>query len=617
MSVENDFTKLSLRVGLWGQINYFGRMPFVLYLVGLISLGCWRFAPALLEPGRTLAALDTDATGTTGWIAEVSRQFQEQGWSVFSHGDLILNSNIGIGLMEPAPSLNPLWRSLYILLGEFVPLVDDRYDWSIVLQFLLTGLIAWPFARSVGLRPVWAGVFSFFVLTAENTHRVHVHNGLSYLWVPMLGLWASLYFARHPNFKRAGLLAFVWWIAFLGNEYFGYFLLYASPALIVGYNWQDFKKQKWAQLLRYLKLILPWAPMVIALVCFSHPAVTLWRVIPPEHLPEYTSRPLPARTTQPKHVADAYSIKNIMAWIEPGLWEVPAWLKDGVFRSHVYEFSFRIGMVLFVFFLVIWYFRKHRILDWKDPNAPPLRPWLTMAGVMALMGLSTQYVLSGVWITMLIAPVFRVSVRAHAFTLIGVLIVFFLIVQWIYARYHKPQLRLGLVLLCVLVLFDITWPRSVVLSPYKTHPIPPLSSLMYELRDHHEEIGSPPSATLYLVCEKDPCTYRYPSYVYAGIHKLPVLDELAERKDLASVQQFFKNNGEASAATIQLFKSLGLRYILIPRLSGEFQSWIDYAQDSAELSTLASNEQGVVLELQNAAEFVRADFLKYLDIDQL
>jgi hypothetical protein len=510
-------------------------MPFFLYLIALFALGYWRFAPALLEPGRTLAAIG-DANGTTGWITEVSRQFQELGWSVFAHGDLVLHSNIGIGLLNPTASVNPFWRLMYIVLGELIPVVDDRYDMSVVVMFVLTGLTAWPFARLVGLRPTWAAVFCVFILTVENSFRIHSHNGLSYLWAPLLGLWASLYFSNKPNFGRAGLLAFTWWLVFLGSEYFAYFLLFAAPALIVGCHWKNFKENHVKQVLRFLKLILPWAPMVIALVCLSHPAVTWWRIFPPTHITEQGAKSPPALNSRPKHQLNLYALKNTMAWISPGLIVLPEWLNQSVFQNGIDEFSFRLGPVLFLFLLAVWRFRhknkKQIILEWKESSAPPLRPWLTMAGVMALMGLSTQYVVSGIWITMLIAPVFRVSVRAHAYTMIGVLLVFFLIIQWIFTRYKKPQIRMGIVLIIVLVLFDMTWPRSVVLSPYTTYPNPPLNSLVYGLSAHHRAIGSPSSATLYLGCHQKPEHCHYMSFSYAAIHRLPVISVLSNQIDL-------------------------------------------------------------------------------------
>lgn len=565
--------------------------PFLGFLFFLTTLTVWRLWPAFAQPDMALGTVG-DAAGTIGWIWEIGRQFDTEGWAVFLNGDVLKSTFFGAGLMDPVPVMNPAWRLLYVGVTRLGLSPDNNYDAVIAIQFLVAGLIGWFFAASFGLKSFWRFIFVFLMLSVENTSiRIAGHNGLVFLYGPLLALMTALKFAQQPSQRRALALAFTLWLSFLSNEYFGYFSLWACLALIISHDWAALRTNFKSYAFRQAQFIWPAALCFVVLVCCSHPSVSLFKLT---NLWEQWTNPSAIEISRGPALRESnhareflmYGLKNPLAVLESWLIPIPTELNQKIFGRNTHEFTFRWGLILPAF--IWWTLRVAK----NEPRQVPFKGLIfTVVAVTFLVGMRTDVGLSLGWVTRVIAPMFRVGVRSQFISLVLMLLLFVLCAQWLWDTRKKEwgALRLSAALLTVFGLSTVELARSgPIIGQHAVFPISGLTPLAQALA--HEPAG------LTLLVPALDGHRESESYFLASAHGLPVLNSQFGQRDFEYRSALFTAADSPSEAAKSQLQACGIRYLVESQPMPANEGW----QDVAGVRLVTENAFGRIFELPEA-----------------
>lgn len=564
---------------------------FTAFLIFLCGLTAWRLWPAFAEPNVALGTMG-DAAGTIGWIWEVGRQFDQHGWYVFLNGDVLKTTFFGAGFMDPVPVMNPAWRLLYIGITRLELTPDNAYDAVIAFQYLIAGIVGWFFAASFGLKTFWRYVFVFLMLSIENTSiRIAGHNGLVFVYGPLLALIASLKYAQKPSRIHAFLLSSALWFSFLSNEYLGYFSFWACLTLIISQNWTALKRSFKEYIFQQAHLLWPALVLFLYLMCLSHPSVTILKVVAfweriVEPMPQELARVPALRETNPASEFLLYGLKNPLAVLDSWLIPIPNELAPKIFGRNTHEFTYRWGVVLPVF--VWWVLRMEK----KETEKIPFKPMIfSVVIVTFLLGMRTDVGLSLGWLTRLVAPMFRVGVRAHFISLVFMILLFVLCAQWLWdhRKIRWGSARFTAIFFIIFGLTAVELGRSGPLVGQ--HAVFPISALTPLARALARE---PHGLTLLIPALSG--HYESESYFLASTHGKPVLNSQFGSNDSRYRTALFTAVETPNEAARNLLKNCGIRYIIEPKYEQLRRSW----SSVAGLRLVTESETGRVLELVGA-----------------
>jgi hypothetical protein len=559
-----------------------------------------------------------DASGTIGWIVEVGRQFTKQGWSVFLDGDQLKSNFFGAGLMDPVPVMNPLWRSLYIGVTRLGLSSDNYYDTVIAIQFVFAGLVGWYFAATFGVNSFWRFVFVLLMMSVENTAlRMAGHNGLIFAYGPMLSLAAALRFARLPTRASAVWLVFTLWFSFLSNEYLGYFGFWSCLSVILSHDWGILK----FNILDYLKIQLartwPAIVVLVCLFCLSHPTVSLFKIKALfqsfwESSQSSSQDTSSLRLSVPSSQILFFGLKNPLVILDSWFVSLPANLSRKVYGANPAEFTYRWGLILPLF--IWWTWRREK----NDPEKIPHKAIiLTVSLVMLLFALRTDLGLSLGWVTRIVAPMFRVGVRAQFISLIAMILLFTLCAQWFWERRKKPlgPFVTSLILAGVVSLSLIELARSgPVLGQHAVFPVSPLVPAGSAIAKR------PPGMTLMVPTGE---WQESENYFLSTIHGKPVLNTKFGRGDSYSGEVLFLAAGTPSLASRQRLERCGVRYLIVnlhaPR-PHNFNVDLNEWSKVPGMNEIFRSPEGIVFELNNAMEWpllqVISETNNYMEVSQ-
>lgn len=566
------------------------RSHFAGFFVFLCMLTVWRLSPAFTQSGMALGAYG-DAAGTTGWIWEIGRQFQQQGWAVFLDGDLLRSLMYGAGQMDPVPVVNPAWRLLYVFVSQLGLSAENNYDSVIAFQFLLAGVVGWFFAGSFGLRILWRYVFVFLMLSVHNTSfRITGHNGLVFAYGPMLALMASLKYAQGPSKLRALGLALALWFSLLSNEYLGYFSFWACLALIVAHDWRQLKEKPLESAAVQWRNFWPAGLSLVVLLCLSHPSVTLFKIVAlferwSDAAPQAHAAAPTARATNEAREFLLYGLKNPLALFDSWFIPLPETIAQKIYGRNTHEFTFRWGLVMPLF--VYWAWRSEKRVSERIPYKTLI---ISVCVVTLLLGMRTDLGLSLGWLTRLFAPMFRVGVRAQFISLLCMILLFTLFCQWVWDHRDRfggvAKVAVLLSLVTTLAAFDVA--RSgPVFGRHSVFPISPRTPLAADLSQY------PRGMTLMLPDDLD---HESEAYFLSTAHHMPVLNSNLGRLKPVVARAFFAVTKRPSELSRAQLEACGVRYLIVRNIGSPWSGWANVSG----LRTISQNADGVVYELLNA-----------------
>ncbi|NBW81201.1 hypothetical protein EBR21_05550 [bacterium] len=322
----------------------------------------------------------------------------------------------------------------------------------------------------------------------------------------------------------------------------------------------------------------------------SHPSVTLFQVIAFfERLGEspdvQQSKVVTARATNHAREFLMYGLKNPLAFFESNLLPIPADIVPKIYGRNTYEFSFRWGLVLPIFVWWVWRTEK-RGLE-KIPHKAAI---VSVVIVTVLLGMRTDLGISLGWMTRLIAPMFRVGVRAHLISLVCMILLFALCAQWLWDQRtkHLGSLKTSLLLVLVTSVTAYELARSgPVFGHHSIFPVSPRAQLASKLANY------PQGMTLMLPAEPHS---ESESYYLSSLHGMPVLNSNLGKLSPSLGYTFYGTAHDPNELSKMRLEACGIRYLIIGNLGTNSATWLKVAGTRV----IAESSEGAIVELPNA-----------------
>ncbi len=390
-------------------------------LVLILSYSYWTFYNAFLY-GKSLT-YQGDGLATIGFVAHIMNAFQEKGFAIFLN-DYIQIGTFAAGYSDPI-SLNIAWKVLYIGLGViFAP--DNVYDVIAMIAFLATILSGYAVARLFGAHAS-ISIFSGILLAnlPNFFFRIEGHLGLACYFVSILQIGFAHSLAKHLDYKNSAIFSLISALAFVQNEYYGYFGIIFCSIYIIAARLMLFSSLLREDLYKIAKTA------IISLIIFVLTMALLYPNLIGSKLLFLFINNSEIVTAAPQN----YSSENFNAFSTPhplgilsstilGLKLLTDHLNDG----NPFEFTFRIGLVVPVLIILL--------LSWLKIYAPQ-KSWISVRQqilsliipMVIMVGLALP--LTSSWslakLTLTFASLFRVGSRAYIFVDIGMILILALV----------------------------------------------------------------------------------------------------------------------------------------------------------------------------------------------
>ena len=577
------------------------KSPLTLFLVflGFLALALWKMSPLLSQPHSFLAP-GGDGHAMLGEIFDIAQRYKEHGLRAL-WGDVSVTDRWGDPkLYGDFAVINWFWRSLFVVFSQFFE-PHKAYDSIAILGFALSGVCGYVLALRVGLNLIFSLLFSLFMVSLPNTAaRLEGHLMLAFLHAPMLFLAWVIDTARRPTWQNFIFAGFGLWLAFLVNEYFGYFSIWIAGAIFISMRWQTLRQEFESELRFLLPRALAAAAFFVVLLAFSHPSIVLGPVL--RRFGVVSELP-PTRNFTTMSEFAIYGMKNPLLLVTPGI-EIPdVYILNKLFKTSVTgEFTFRIGLLIPLF---IWLSRRWLLkncqsgyLRIKDMIMP-----LSIAALVAFaLGLHPQFRLL-VWVTSVIAPMFRVSVRAYFFLDALLLLIFFLFFQTMWSEMSRrvfsftpslekylPQSALILALLfCFRDLTTVWWP----LAPFAAHALP--AEVEFARKFSQLPQGLVLEVPQFSRASKVVYESLYPYKMRTAYHGMKCINFMWSKEYETETDAFAKDVNNPVPETVARLSQLGIRYVLAPSQSELAKR---YGQLSG-LKLVLATPQGVAFEVES------------------
>lgn len=583
-----------------------------------LALALWKISPSFVQPDSYLAT-PGDGHAMVGEIYDIAERFRSEGFSAL-FGDVSVTDRWGDPkLYGDFAVINVLWRGLFVVFSFFLE-PHKVYDAIAALGFAFSGLCAYVLALRFQLKFLFAALFSLFVVSITNTAvRLEGHLMLAFLHAPMLFMAWVVDTAWEPSRKNFVFAAFGLWFSFLVNEYFGYFALWIGTALFISLRWASFRSNLKAEIRNWLPPAIVAGVVFFGLMALSHPSIVLGPIL--RRLGYVADLP-PTRNFTAMTEFMLYGLKNPLLLFRPAVELPDSFLFNFLFRTRVtHEFTFRVGLAVPLALWLGWVWLKKNSGEVAQSLKPLLFP-LGMAALFALaLALHPQFRLL-VWVTSVIAPMFRVSARALFFFDVALLLMFFVVAQAIvkqlaqrWAKQSLLQARLKTVAVTAAVLLlcfrDITesW------SPFQRfafHPLPAEVNFARTVR------ALPGGLVLELpqISRLPNGDYGalYPYKLRSAYHGMKIANFMWSEAYAETTKNFADDVNSPTASTLERLSQLGVRYLFLPASHPLTTAY----RQLPLANVVLEHPQGVAVELpaSAASRWSLSTFLKMYSLAQ-
>ncbi|MCB1189602.1 MAG: hypothetical protein KDK90_04170 [Leptospiraceae bacterium] len=576
----------------------------VLLFLGLNIFGLFKFYDVLFKEGFALVN-HGDGLSSMAFVFMIIQQMSE-GINLEFFTDTYQISKVAIGF--PVFMFTLFQKVLLYLLSIFFS-PDNIYDMYFYISFVLNGFFFYVLSREIGVPRLLSIIGAFFIMHMEDFfYRAQGH--MYYSWfLPIIAIWACIKATKEPSIKRIFLFSFLSMLSFAQNPYMGYFCAIFSFIVFLGY------------LLYYKRRIF--SPLIIYGVSFS----VFLLIAFPNHIflrivnLFLKDRAIPIQGDVSHSTGDFnfFSVKNIFALFNPGIVNIPGFefLKEIISmeffkNTNSWEFNYRVGLILPIFsvvflvtLLIINYIKKG---TFKKAIYESLI-WISACFVIGLFGLSPDYKISLVPITMEIGKMIRVGVRSYAFVDIGMIVLFLLLVSWFLRSlksltnnlFIRNLTNIFLICIVILVSLDLTYPQAV-----QKMPIAQLPNLSIYKILHGKKEGILIELPCFQPIQDIVDGYKY--WYCRTEHGFPIYAGSANPNYRAETARFANYVNHPNKNVIQNLKIGGVRYLSVNKGSKFDYS---YFEKSRLLNKLAENENKIIYEIIVEENFQTKEFMEW------
>lgn len=386
--------------------------------------GYWKFEGALTNPEMCLTNFG-DGIGGIGDIFSLKQAADEEGLGVL-FTDTFSSKKNGFGLAAPN-SMSVTWKwNLWTLSHFFSP--KDVYNINALLAFVFIGVFGFILLRELGV-----SIFFSMLGAVILTHMDHFFSrlnghliGLGTYYFPILLCWGAVRAGKRPTLPRLMVFAACNVLNFQVNEYYGYYGAFFSCALFFGYYLKHINKNA-LQLGKFAVRICVAGVAFIGLMCLFYPNLVLPKII--SLFRDGTSAEVAIHNAA-HGWGDFlfYSVRKPLSFFSSSVPYLKNLVSGDIFKSDLWEFTFRIGLVIplsifagMAFFGCSLAFGKlHKGLD----AVLECGIWIFALILIFFFAISPEKSISLVPITYKIAPMFRVSARAFLYIDIAAIVLF-------------------------------------------------------------------------------------------------------------------------------------------------------------------------------------------------
>jgi len=407
----------------WGK-----RLQIAIAVVLFFSLfGYWKFQEPLTKHEVSLAP-SGDGLAWIGIIYTLDQEVRENGIGVL-WGETLWSEKLGFDITAPYP-LNAYWKLKFWILSRLFS-VEKVYELIAILAFVLIGTFGFLLFREMEVSIFFALAGALFL-----THMDHFFLRLSYsghmvgvgsYYLPILLAWGTIRAGKCPSMWRLVVLSLLNTFNLLVFEYYGYFGLFFSCGLFIGY----LIKCKGQLEIRKVALRCLIAVVVfITLMSLCYPDLVFNKITSLL----FTSEDIPTAIHNQKHSWGTFlhgSVKHPLAIFDSLLPWVGDLMNHDLFKKDGPAFTFRIGVILpvfaflsFVYFGFQYIFRRERSdLDY----ALDFCIWMIPTLFVCLLALNpTEYSFSLLPLSYRVAPMLRSSGRAFLYADLAIIVLFIL-----------------------------------------------------------------------------------------------------------------------------------------------------------------------------------------------
>ncbi len=463
------------------------------------GLAVYRFKPVLFSESITAAA-PGDGQASIGDLFFLEKNIEEEGLSQLLLGQVKTDWH-SLGLTKA--NMYPIfWKNThYLLLQVFNP--AQVYDVIGFISWVLIGISSFWMCNLILNNITLSSIGSYLIMHLENFPlRLQGHlMGLASYFVPIFCIGLAVKAGKNFSTKNVVVLAVALAINFNHNEYLGYYGLFFCSVIFIGYLFQyssNLIKKSWWKFAK-----------ILATGCIA--GLTSMFLLYHHFLGSFffggsssASKSLAISTFSPQDF-QFYSLKNPLAIFNSRHSPI---FNYSPFKETNPENSFHLGFIvlcaLLVLTLSIVIIRKFNDRTNQKTSKMEILIWGCSCVIMVLFSLDPRNNISLVPFTAMIAPFFRVSVRAYLYVDIAIVVIFLLLVNQLIehlAVILKGKLHikifsyaiLGLaVLLVISDISSIPWngqfnsfeyPESKLLTSISKEP----TSYLLELPIHHPD----------------------------------------------------------------------------------------------------------------------------------
>ncbi|OQY13949.1 MAG: hypothetical protein B6I30_01980 [Desulfobacteraceae bacterium 4572_187] len=580
--------------------------------------GYWKFGESIGNPGLCLTN-GGDGIGGIGDLFTLKQEVDENGLSAL-WGDTRWSDRVGFGLSAPVPT-STYWKWHFAILQQFFS-PDNVYDVIGVLAFVLIGLFGFVLLREMGVSVPFSLLGGILLMHLDHFFsRLNGHLiGLGTYYVPILLCWGAVRAGKNPTIIRLIILAVLSVLNFLVNEYYGYYGLFFSVGLFLGYLLKCINKDS-PEIGKIALRIALSGVVFLGLMCLFYPNLIMIKIAdlfqagPGSEIVIHNANHSWGQFL-------FYSVRKPLSFFSSSLPYMRDLMSGELFRNDLGEFSFRIGIVLPLAILGAIVFFGYSSVSRKLENGKAVISecviWISISVLMFFFAISPEKSISLVPITYRIAPMFRVGTRAFLYIDIAVIVLFAYTMDLVFRimikncgpggsirkRVANGPLLLLLVFITVVAVIDVTggriWKKAHALRLPDTDVYEALAGkpegLVLEL-PMFSPITDPPERNYIYMYNRSKHGFNMVNTSYPP----PSNSEFSEA--LHGLSLYFN---AICPEVVDDWKRTGVRYIVVDKAK------IDDSQlrNSKQLNLIADTKSKSIFETHVDEDFGRDDFLE-------
>lgn len=414
--------------------------------------GLYKFWDVLMVDGMSL----TDKWDGLGGIAggyTFLENIKLGNFSFFStKGYSTEQTGLGLGFNS---RLNFFQAINYLFINLFVSSPDNLYDGLHFFSYILNGIFIYLLLKDMNVSFFFTIVGGILINHLDIFYsRLDVHLFIGYAFMPVLVLLLAIRTAKTLSLINFLLFAFFTVINFTFFEYYGYFGIFFSSVLFISYFlfYHEFSLNILSKFILntliagifFIIVFATFYPTIVLPIVFNLFGIQNDSILNTNGYREWDD-------------FKYYTAKNLPYLFSPDLRIIQSILPKSFFLNELWEFSYRIGLVIpatILFFLIyisiqlIVFSDSNKIQNTKTNSSlqtifVTILLWLPACVLITLFTLPPDYSLSLVPFSYSIAPMFRVCVRAFLYVDITAVVLFCLIVDYIWKNISNKNLQQG------------------------------------------------------------------------------------------------------------------------------------------------------------------------------